>query len=305
MVLCALVAVLPLLAYFRTAPGLLSARWKLTSILANDALATEVQRTGRTALSIMGTHFLKAGLAFHHYPDPTFHYRPGVPLLGFAAAILFTFGTVAAARRLRQPAYGMLLAWFALVIVLGGALLENPPSSARLVLAIPPVAILVALGVVEVASLARWALGRSRAEAVTASLLVMLLITGQSAFFYLVRYTPSHAYGGVNTEVAHRMGLYLRGLGSDHYCYFLGAPRMYLGFATIPYLARDLRGSDVLEPLSDPARLAPARGEPVFIFLPERAAELDVVRQRYPAGALREFRDDSGIVLFTAYEPVE
>jgi len=191
------------------------------------------------------------------------------------------------------------------VIIFGGALLENPPNSARLVLAIPPVVIGVALGAVEVASLARWALGRSEAEAVAASLLVMALITGQSAFFYFVRYTPSHVYGGVNTEVAHRMGLYLQELGPGHYCYFLGAPRMYLGFATISYLARDLQGSDVLEPLADPADLAPAQGEPVFILLPERGGELEAVLRRYPSGELREFRDARGNLLFMVYEPLE
>jgi len=274
-------------------------------MLANDALAREVELTGRTPLSIMGTQFLKAALAFHHFPDPTFHYRPGVPLLGFAAAILFSLGMVVAARRFRQAEYGLLAAWFTLVIVLGGALLENPPNSARLVLAIPPVVMGVALGVVEVASLARWALGRSEAEAVAASLLVMALITGQSAFFYFVRYTPSQVYGGVNTEVAHRMGLYLQELGPGHYCYFLGAPRMYLGFATISYLARDLQGSDVLEPLADPADLAPAQGEPVLILLPERGGELEAVLRRYPSGELREFRDAVGNLLFTAYEPLE
>lgn len=305
MALCALVVALPLLAHFRAAPQLLTARWKLTSMLANGALATEAQRTGRTPLSIMGTQFLKAALAFHHYPDPTFHYRPGVPLLGFAAAILFTMGLVVAARRFRRPEYGLLLAWFALVIIFGGVLLENPPSSARLVLAIPPVAIMVALGAVEVVSLARWALGRSQAEAVVASLVVVTLITCQSAFFYFGRYTSSRVYGGANTAVAHRMGLYLRSLGPGHYCYFFGAPRMYLGFATIPFLARDLRGSDVLEPLSDPAQLAPANGEPVFVLLPERAAEIEAVRRRYPAGELREFRDATGNILFTAYEPLE
>ncbi len=305
MALCALVAALPLLVHFRTAPQLFTARWKLTSMLANDALATEAERTGRTPLSIMGTQFLKAALAFHFFPDPTFHYRPGVPLLGFAAAVLFSVGLVVAARRFRRAEYGLLLAWIALVIVFGGALLENPPSSARLVLAIPPVAIMVALGAVEVASLARWALGRSQAEAVAASLVVMTLITCQSAYFYLGRYTPSHVYGGANTEVAHRVGLYLRSLGPGRYCYFYGAPRIYLGFATIPFLARDLRGSDVLEPLSDPAQLPPANGEPVFVLLPERAAEVETVRRRYPAGELREFRDAAGGILFTAYEPLE
>jgi len=305
MALCALVAALPLLAHFRTAPQLFTARWKLTSMLANDALATEAERTGRAPLSIMGTQFLKAALAFHFFPDPTFHYRPGVPLLGFVAAVLFSVGLVVAARRFRRAEYGLLLAWIALVIVFGGALLENPPSSARLVLAIPPVTIMVALGAVEVASLARWALGRSQAEAVAASLVVMTLITCQSAHFYLGRYTPSHVYGGANTEVAHRVGLYLRSLGPGRYCYLFGAPRIYLGFATIPFLARDLRGSDVLETLSDSAQLPPANGEPVFVLLPERAAEIEAVRRRYPAGELREFRDAAGGILFTAYEPLE
>jgi len=305
MALCALVTALPLLAHFRAAPQTLTARWTLTSMLANDALATEAQRTGRTPLGIMVTQFLKAALAFHYYPDPTFHYRPGVPLLGFTAGILFAVGFVIAVRRLREPAYGLLVCWFALVIVFGGALLENPPSSARLVLAIPPVVMMVAIGSAEVASLASWALRRSRVEAVAASLVVVALMTWQSAFFYVARYTPSHVYGGANTEVAHRLGLYLRSLGPGHYCYFFGAPRIYLGFATIPFLARDLRGTDVMEPLSDPAHLPPANGTPVFVLLPERSAELEVVRQRYPLGYLREFRGTSGTILFTTYEPLE
>jgi len=158
---------------------------------------------------------------------------------------------------------------------------------------------------VEAARLLRWALGRSHAEAVAATLIVMALITGESTLFYFFRYTPSHVYGGVNTAVAHQMGLYLRGLGPGRYVYFLGPPRMYLGFATIPFLARDLAGRDVLDVVSDPWTLPAPAGAPVFIMLPERRAELDVLRRRYPAGALRDFRDASGTILFSAYEPLE
>ena len=65
----------------------------------------------------------------------------------------------------------------------------------------------------------------------------------QSANFYFARYKPpSHEFGGTNTEVADRLGKYLRTLGPSYQCYFFGPPRIYYGMATIPYpRARDHR----------------------------------------------------------------
>ena len=41
----------------------------------------------------------------------------------------------------------------------------------------------------------------------------------------------------------------------------------------------------------------------MFIFVPERRGELDVVRRVYPDGLLREVRDhEQGEILFIAYE---
>ena len=40
----------------------------------------------------------------------------------------------------------------------------------------------------------------------------------------------------------------------------------------------------------------------VFVFLPERQGDLEIVRQVYPAGLLREFKDSKGRLLFVSYE---
>jgi len=40
----------------------------------------------------------------------------------------------------------------------------------------------------------------------------------------------------------------------------------------------------------------------VFIFLPERRGELNVVQRFYPTGSLREFRNMRGELLYVAYE---
>jgi hypothetical protein len=40
----------------------------------------------------------------------------------------------------------------------------------------------------------------------------------------------------------------------------------------------------------------------LFIFLPERINELNLVRARYPVGEYQEFYSDKGELLFAAYE---
>ena len=78
-----------------------------------------------------------------------------------------------------------------------------------------------------------------------------------------------------------------------------------LGFvmAFFPFLAQGTEGTDVLEPLRDrPVFVDPAK-KAVFIFLPERLGELNVIRQYYPTGLLREFkRSTDGQLLFVSYE---
>ncbi len=82
---------------------------------------------------------------------------------------------------------------------------------------------------------------------------------------------------------------------------------MYIfGFGSIPYLAPDVEGVDVVEPLTaplDPGRVQSDK-HAAFIFLPERRAELDLVRQTFPGGMLEEiasFRKGNPDPLFIVY----
>ena len=196
----------------------------------------------------------------------------------------------------------LLIMWLGGALLFGAFLLENPPSSQRLLITAPPVMVFVALGIDRWLhygqKIARWR--KSSATIVGISLVVSLCFINYN--FYFNKYTHSHIFGGLNTEVADGMGKYLRALGPDWHCYFHGAPRMYYGFATIPFLAQGVAGTDVLEPLRDrPTFVDPTR-ESVFIFLPERMGELSAVRLGYPTGQLREFRREDGTLLFVSYE---
>jgi hypothetical protein len=305
LIVCVLVAFLvaaPLVAYFRGHPSDLTARYKWVGIFPSGWVEQEMQRTGKSMLAVLWGQFLKAALAFNYYPDPTYWYRPGIPLLQFFPSVFFMLGLVYAMWHWRKPACFLLSLWFWAVIISGGALLENPPTSPRFVLAIPAVVLLMVLGMVQTITLLLDLLGKSHRWLVLGLPAVLILASSYASLnFYFVRYTPSNEFGGVNTLVADRMGKYLTVLGADYQCYFFGAPRMFYGFATIPYFARGIVGMDVQQPIQGPPDFVNPARKAVFVFLPERQAELDFVRQSYPNGRLREFRE-KGQFLFIAYE---
>jgi len=301
--LMALIVALPLLAFFARHPQDMMARWTWLGIFPSGWVEQEMQRTGKGTLGVLFGQFVKSVLAFNCFPDPTFHYRPGIPLLRFFTSVLFVFGLTYALRKWREREYFLLLAWYLLVIIFGGVLLENPPSSPRLVLAIPPVVICVALGMVKISSYIQLTLNRGRELAVGISVILLLFASYQSVFFYFAKYTPSHAFGNLNTEVADTVGRYLRVLGPDYQCYFFGPPRIYYrGIPSIPFIARGVTGTDVVEPITDGVDFVNPERRAVFVFLPERRSEFSVVQRFYPSGRFREFYNQKGQILFFAYE---
>ncbi len=243
----------------------------------------------------------------------------------------------------RERRHFLLLVWFWAVIITGGMLTESPPSSQRLVMAIPAVALLVAIGLEQVAHLAlrlvaaRKATSRenafrvlrpTRSESPTRSgnsalvrrlirlegedrenlvlgLIILVLVVG-SVRYYFADFTPSRRYGSANGEVATMVGHYLHDLEGPYQAYFFGAPRIYWGFGTMPFLAPEVVGIDVVDPLDAPPTFADdvlaADRNSVFLFLPERVGELVWVREALPNGRTREFQDSAGAIRFIAYE---
>ncbi|MDI7275528.1 MAG: glycosyltransferase family 39 protein [Anaerolineae bacterium] len=295
----------PLFLFFARHPEDFSARITQLGILQSGWLASEAIKLQRSQLSLLWQQFARTVLAFHYYPDPAPFYHPGVPLLDPVSAVLFTFGLVYTMASLRRRGHALMALWFWCVLLFGGVLLENPPSSQRLLLSVVPVSLFVAWGLSLTAEVARRA-ARWRPASTWAVLgLAVILLGGLSLRFYFGPYTRARVYPGLNTEVGHRMGLYLSELGPEYHYLFFGAPRMYAGFPSLVYLAPEVDGEDVLELPPSPAEWELPSKRLVFLFLPERLAELEAVKQWYPGGELREFRQPSGLLLFAAYVPGE
>lgn len=301
-VLACLVAAGPMLGYALAHPDEWNARLNQVGILQSGWLEREPGLTGKSTLYILGEQFLRAAGAFHVFPDRTVWYGAARPLLGLGAGLFALWGIAWAFVHWRQRRYFLLLIWFWSVILAGGMLTESPPSSQRLVIASPAVALFVTIGLVQAVSLARRLLNLHRRWEALVSTIIVLALAMSSLWFYFCEFTPSNRYGSENGETATMIGYYLRGFQGDCQAYFYGAPRIYWNFGTMAFLAPDVQGQDVLEPLVAPLDFAVEDRQAVFLFLPERAGELIEVQRAFPEGRVLQFPDSSGRLRFVAYE---
>jgi hypothetical protein len=242
--------------------------------------------------------------AFTHVPDRSPFYWPGMPLLDSVSAVFFVLGIAFLLTRWRRPETGAIAAWIAGTILTGGILLVDPPQSSRYITTAPAVCLLVAIGIVGTTRAVTGVLHGSRDVARTVAAVLVAGLVLWSVNFYFREYSPRNTYGFHATEVATAVGRYVDERLAGTSVYFFGPPFTYLNNGSIRFLAPDLVGADVLEPLRRVEDLPPARGSmpPSFVFLPARLGELSVVRAAYPGGRLHAVLGErDGRPLFYSY----
>jgi 4-amino-4-deoxy-L-arabinose transferase-like glycosyltransferase len=318
-----LVAFGPMALFAVQHPDDFNARVNQIGVIQSGWLEREATILGQSTLQVMADQFRKVFFAFNIYRDRSDFYKPAIPLMDFAPAVLFLLGLVLSVARLVQRPHGdaqtaegpdaekpvwrysVFVIWFFVVIITGGVLTESAPSSQRILSAAVPAIFFVATALWELTLVLA---GLLKLPAVGHLVLVGMLavvLTAGSLSYYFGDYQRSWVYGSANGEVATRIGHYLRDLGPDWQEYFFGAPRMYADFGSTSFLAKGVRLYDVSPGLASPPKIADPSRKAVFVFLPERAKELTGVQQAYPGGVLEEVRrvgEPNGPLLFIAYK---
>lgn len=326
----ALIIALPQLLYYNANPAVFMERANSLGILDSHSgwLSQEALRSGLSQGELFTRQFWRAALAFNATLDTSTAYGPPAPLLGWGMGVLAVLGFFFALLHGRQPRYAMLVIWTAVTILFAGVLLENPPSSHRLLIATPALMILAAIALFEMVRAVVRALSLRSATAATAAttaaattntrltarhfLLPVVAIAAVLALldlaFYFGPYQSQHRFGDRNTEVASRMAEYLNDLDGtaapNWTAYFYGPPAMYVSFPTLAFLTPQFRpGLNLfdVEPAADHLPAAPTANE-VYIFLPERQSELLALQSQFPSGLLHTFDGYYGRPLFFAYE---
>jgi hypothetical protein len=302
--LLALVVAWPQLLHYNNNPTAFMERANILGIFTSGWLRTEAINGGQSELVILWTQLKTAFLAFNYSLDQSTAYNPGIPLLRFWPALLFMIGLAIAFVRGRELSYRLLLLWVGVTMLFGAALLQGNPSSHRLIIAAPALALLAAITLTLFVDkvLAPLLPGDSYKLGLLA--LMVLVMAGLDISFYYGTYAAEARFGDRNTEIAYEMASYMTTLEGANTVYFYGAPTMFANFPTISFLASDYqlgqnlfdveRTLDILPP--------PTTGQLVFIFLPERYDDLTGISERYPGGSSREFPGRFANPLFYTYK---
>jgi hypothetical protein len=287
----ALLSSAPMIQYAIRFPNEYNARVNQVGVIQSGWLESEQEIRGEGALTILFDQAQRAFLAFNFYPDRNVWYGSDEPLLQGVAAALFALGVGYASLHLWNRRMYPMVAWWGGATILGGMLTESPPSSQRLITLAAPAMFFVALALVKIGQhVFQPGVGRGHRRLYTGFLGgAAVALTLLSLHWYFIEFTPQQRYGGYNGVVATSIGKYARDeLGPEWQMYFVGPPRMYIGFGSIPYIAADVEGVDIHEPLTAPISrdIVDMEKNAVFILLPERREELQMIRATFPGGKL-------------------
>jgi 4-amino-4-deoxy-L-arabinose transferase-like glycosyltransferase len=286
----------PMAYWMWSRPEAFNARVDRVGIFQNGWIAETASSSGRGIPDLLWQQISQAFLVFNYYPAKGF-YEATLPVFDSLAATTLVLGAAYVLWHLRQPRCLLLAIWVGAAVIVGGAALVSPAESAyRVLMVLPAVASLAALGAVELVRLPLRA-GVYGSRVAAGSLLgFALLVGGFNVNYYFREFMTTCRYEEGLTRIASRVGSYLGTLDRGYVAYAYGAPRFYYGVhPSVDFLSRQLPVlpmDELGKPFATavPGGLASAGGV-VFLFAPEREELREQVRSRFPGGQDLELRD--------------
>ncbi len=283
-----IVTAAPIGVYFYTTPDQFYARLNTEGIINNGYLLRQAAATGQGVLAVLADQFSRSSLVYLARPALAGFYNSPEPYLPLLGAIFFVLGLGYTFWRLLDPRYMTLAAWFWSVVILGSTMTMGPPSSQRLLMSAPALALLVAVGLERTASLfIRAGLLKPRA-AWAACAAVVAVLTVQGLVFYFGPYRQGHYFEDPSNEFSYEVAVVAAQRGPDTRVFLLGDPSVYASFGDFLYLADGVEVTDyntvTLETLAD----LPHDKAALFVAVPSRIEDLRLLTQWLPGGEWRE-----------------
>jgi hypothetical protein len=187
-----LIVAAPMLSYFFRHPDFFLARLNAEGILNNGWLKQMAAEQGYWRP--LWRQLVQSTLVYISSGAPSGFYNSPQPYLVPLAAVFFLLGMSYVIWRLRDWRYLGLLAWFWAAVVLGSMLTVGPPTSQRLIMSAPVLALITAIGLRKVAGLWQSTNVIPFRLGVVLSVAVVGVVGWQGVNFYFTNYVQGHYF---------------------------------------------------------------------------------------------------------------
>lgn len=282
----------PLYLHALRYPDDFNARLNQTGIFQTGFVEQEKAARNTDTVGVLTEQLRRTVFGFAFINDTTETWGSETPLVPTLFSLALFLGLILSLRRWREPSTALLHGWFWSVIILGGALTTNPPTSNRLISAMPVVALFAAMGWDWVAQAftpeSGYPVFRRRAHQVM--LAIFLVGTAAVGIYSYQGYLQNNNYGGLNAKVATFIGRDLAQRPAGTTLVSLTAPRIFSGMSPIVFQAPGFVRKDYNDLVqSIPPDLPP--GDLLIVALPERLGELGSFQQEFGGAPPTEVRD--------------
>jgi 4-amino-4-deoxy-L-arabinose transferase-like glycosyltransferase len=287
--------------YFLRHREVFMTRWSQANILSNHWLINASQNAGLSIPAFLWKHFTDTILVYISNPAVGAIFNSPMPYLTILGSIFFLFGMGYAFFKFLDPKMMTLLVWFWAVVFFGGFMTQDAPANARLIMSLPAVALLLALGIYKFTDyLLRMKLINQHWQKIISATIVLILIGQNIAFYFGVYYIRDYNEDA-NAELGQITGLELQQLGPDYDLYLFGTPRVFAAFPTTVFLAPENGLFDMTSEKINNLSLRPGKRN-IFVAIPENRSDLGTISLKYPGGTWettqRRYKQE---VLYYAY----
>lgn len=276
----------PQAMYYFTHPGTFSPRLNEVSVF--NHLAEYYTRYNVDSISgVLFWQFINTLKVFNFGGDIGFYfygYQGG--LLAPIAGILAVAGLLICFLRIKRENNLLLLTWFLAVIILGGTITIDAPSSQRLLGVIPVLFLFIGTACEKILKL--------RIPYIKTILVILFILNGLWDYkIYFINYLNTQA-GWAQREPATQISYYLQSLGPNWKVYMLKEEFWYtFNHGPIKFLNPELEGEDVTDSKSVIPNTKPTTKNIVYI-MPPNSPSLDRLRHFYPQGKAEKFFNPIG-----------
>jgi len=283
-------AAFPLVIFWFTHQSAFMDRINVVGIFQSHWIDQQEAATGKSTLQILWDQSVHSFGAFGRFADRSQHYLAPIPFVDHLSLVPFLLGIGYSIYKVLEERYFLLLAIFGAIVVTGGVLTIEAPTSQRLVGTTVVVAAFVAIGLKLIADAAsRW---RPNASYAVAGVGICALVAS-NVHFYFWDYRKGGYYTDYNTYVAKQVVDYAKTLPEDTRLYWYGDPLMYLsgsGHPSMTFPLRDYARFDVMKDGGVVPNAGVEGDSPVaFMLMRHRQAELQPLIDSCPGGEVKTF----------------